>query len=387
VRAASRGFLLLLGIVLVLAPACWAQSADAPASVADPPIELPAPTGTQAVGTTTSFWVDSARADTIDATPRTVSAQIWYPAEVAPGSAVAEYAAGVDTAGDYGRLLARVRGHARRSPPFARKVKRAPVLLFSTGRSLSAYDYTSMAEDLASHGYVVVGVNSPGLSRYWRPDGVQVPAQRPPSIRVLQKFDSADVFFEPMVRDVSADLRFALGRLEQADRSDPILKDHLDLKRIAMAGHSNGAIAASRACAGDERCRAYFGIEGTQAREVRKGGVTKPFALLISDQSLGFDAENVYRELGSHSASRYTVIIVKGAGHNTFTDLLLVRPTLFQYSIDPKRGAEITRVAVRAFLDTNLLHKDTNLLKSALAPYPEVDVQTSFTESGQPATR
>ncbi|HEX5032801.1 MAG TPA: hypothetical protein VFX78_15260 [Candidatus Eisenbacteria bacterium] len=375
---------MLLGIVLILASEGWAQSAGAPAS--ESLIPLPAPTGNEAVGTTTTFWVDSARADTIDATPRTVSAQIWYPAEVAAGSAVAGYAAGVDTAGDYGRLLASVRGHARRSPRFARKVKRAPVLLFSTGRSLSAYDYTSMAEDLASHGYVVVGVNSPGLSRYWRPDGVQVPAQRPPSIRVLQKFDSADVVLEPMIRDVSADLRFALGRLEQADRSDPILKDHLDLKRIAMAGHSNGAIAASRACAGDERCRAYFGIEGTQAREVRKGGVTKPFALLISDQSLGFDAENVYRELGTHSASRYTVIVVKGAGHNTFTDLLLVRPSLFQYSIDPKRGAEITRVAVRAFLDTNLRDKDPGLLKSALAPYSEVDVQTAFTTgSGQPS--
>jgi hypothetical protein len=203
---------------------------------------------------------------------------------------------------------------------------------------------------------------------------------------MLQKFDQADAFFEPMVRDVSADLRFALSRLEQADRTDPILKDHLDLKRVAMAGHSNGAIAASRACAGDERCRAYFGIEGTPAREVRKGGVTKPFALLISDQSLGFDAENVYRELGSHSASRYTVIVVKGAGHNTFTDLLLVRPTLFQYSIHPGRGEEITRVAIRSFLDTHLLGKKPGLLKSALAPYPEVEVQTTFTAgSGQPA--
>ena len=251
---------------------------------------------------------------------------------------------------------------------------------------MSAYDYTSMAEDLASHGYVVAGVNSPGTSRYWRPDGVQVPAQRPPSIQMLQKFDSADVYLESMVRDVSADLRFALGRLEQANRTDPVLKDHLDLKRVAMAGHSNGAMAASRACAGDERCRAYFGIEGTQAREVRKGGVTKPFALLISDQSLRIDAENVYREVGTHSPSHFTVIIVRGAGHNTFTDLLLVRPTLYQYSINPGRGEEITRVAIRSFLDTHLLGKKPGLLKSALAPYPEVEVQTTFTAgSSQPA--
>ena len=373
---------LLLGIALFVAPPCLAQ---APHSAADSLTQLPAPTGSLGVGTSHTFWIDSARSDTIDAKPRTVSAQIWYPADVARGSAVAEYAAGVDSTGDYGYLLSRVRGHARRSPHFAKKVKRAPILLFSTGRSLSAYDYTSMAEDLASHGFVVVGVNSPGFSRYWRPDGVQVPAQRPPSIGMLQKFDSADVYLEPMTRDVSADLRFALDRMEIADRSDAILKGHLDLKRVAMAGHSNGAIAASRACAGDERCRAYFGIEGTQAREVRKGGVTKPFALLISDESLRLDAENVYRELGTHSPSRYTVIVVKGAGHNTFTDLLLVRPALYQYSINPARGEEITRTAIRAFLDTHLLGKEPGLLKSALAPYSEVEVQTTFTVgSGQP---
>lgn len=374
-----RSAVLFALVAVFVAPSLRAQAVDSL-------IQLPAPTGPYGVGTTTTFWVDAARTDTTDAAPRTISAQIWYPADVASGSTVAAYAAGVDTAGDYGRLLTTVRPHARRSAPFARKAKRAPILLFATGRSTSAYDYSAMAEDLASYGYVVVGVNSPGTSRYWRPDGVQIPAKRPPSIKMLQEFDQADAFFEPMVRDVSADLRFAVGRLELADASDPILKGHLDLKRLAMAGHSNGAISASRACAGDERCRAFLGIEGTQAREVRKGGVTKPFALLISDQSLGFDAENVYRELGSHSPSRYTVIVVKGAGHNTFTDLLLVRPRLFQYPIDPARGEEITRVAVRSFLDTHLLGKKPEVLKTALAKYPEVEVQTTFPPgSGQPA--
>lgn len=74
---------------------------------------------------------------------------------------------------------------------------------------------------------------------------------------------------------------------------------------------------------------------------------------------------------------------MKRAGHNTFTDLLLVRPTLFSYAMDATRGVGITRVAARAFLDERLLGRRARL-KSALADYSEVEVQTTF--SRVPAT-
>jgi hypothetical protein len=243
---------------------------------------------------------------------------------------------------------------------------------------MAPYDYTTIAEDLASDGWVVIGVASPRLSRFIREDGNPIAPMPAPSIRVLQHFDSADVYFEPMVKSVAADFRFVVGKLEVANRMDPILRGHLDLDRLAMMGHSNGAIAASRACAEEERCRAFLGIEGTQAREIRKQGVSKPYALLISDQSLGHDAENVYRELGPRRGSDYTVVIVKGAGHNSATDLLLIRPSLFAYTIAPVRGVAIARAVIRAFLDRNLPPRRGADLRSALEAYAEVEVQTSF---------
>jgi hypothetical protein len=152
----------------------------------------------------------------------------------------------------------------------------------------------------------------------------------------------------------------------------------LDLGRLAMMGHSNGALAASRACAEEGRCRAFLGIEGTQTREIRKKGVAKPHALLISRQSLGYDAENVYRELGTRPAAVYTVVIVEGAGHNSATDLLLIRPSLFDYPIAPARGVAIARSTIRAFLDRSVPPRRGAELPSALEGYPEVEVQTSF---------
>ena len=36
-----------------------------------------------------------------------------------------------------------------------------PVLVFAPGLGLAASDYTTIAEDLASHGYIVVGFDDP----------------------------------------------------------------------------------------------------------------------------------------------------------------------------------------------------------------------------------
>jgi len=378
----------VIASVVVVASGGGAVAAEM--SAADSTIRLPAVTGSYGVGTFTALWTDSARSDTTDqgARPRSVGIQVWYPASPSAANPLAAYASGVDTsASEYGRLMARVRGHAAWMPPFAVGLRRAPVAVLSTGRSMAAYDYSAIAEDLASHGYVVVGVNSPHLSRFFTAEGGAVPPAPAPSLKVLQHFDEADEFFEPMIREVAADLRFVVRRLVLANRSDRTLAGHLDLGRLAMMGHSNGALAASRACAEDGHCRACLGIEGTQAREIRKNGVGKPYGLLISDQSLGYDAENVYRELGSHVGTSYTVIIVNGAGHNSSTDLLLVRPTLFQYRLDPGRGVDIARAAIRAFLDDKLLGRAGVDVKAALARYPEVEVQKSFPQTPQGAAR
>jgi hypothetical protein len=328
-----------------------------------------------------AYWVDSMRVDTLDGSrgPRPVRVQVWYPAEPGRAFTPAPYAPEIDSSsGEYGRLMARIRGHSGLGPPFSRALRRAPVLVFSTGRAMAPYDYTAIAEDLASHGYVTVGVASPRLSRFIREDGAPITPAPAPPVRFLQHFDSADVYFEPMVHAVAADLRFVVRKLEALDRTDRILRGHLDLGRLAMMGHSNGALAASRACAEEGRCLAFLGIEGTQTREIRKQGVSRPYALLVSDQSLSYDAENVYRELGTRRGSTYTVVIVKGAGHNSATDLLLIRPSLFAYPIAPARGASIARAAIRAFLDRSLPPRNGADLQSALEAYPEVEVQTAF---------
>src|SRR5207253_2759963 len=57
--------------------------------------------------------------------------------------------------------LERVRNHAIRNAAVARQGAPCPVVLFKPGLGALALDYTSLAEDLASHGFVVVASDSP----------------------------------------------------------------------------------------------------------------------------------------------------------------------------------------------------------------------------------
>ena len=351
-------------------------------------IVLPPPSGPRPVGVVTYRWTDSSRVDSLSSPPswRTVLARVWYPARPTPAATPAPYADHLDAAiNDWTALHSRVRSHSAAGAPFAEGSGRAPVIVFATGRSTGSFDYTALGEELASHGYIVLGVDSPHHSKVVLPDGTLAPV-RFPSMRPStypSGFDSAQV---PMNALVSADLRFVLGRLGAIDRDDPLLRQRLDPERVGMAGHSNGGMAGSRACAAERMCRVFLGIEGMQTRELRLGGVDKPYGLVYSEQTLAFDTLGVFTEMRLHARGPFVLYRVNGVGHNSVTDLLMVRPTLFSYQIEPKRGLDIMRALTRGFFDRYLLGRASG--DSLAASFPEVRVERYGAQpSSKPDTR
>jgi hypothetical protein len=340
-----------------------------------PDITLPAPTGVNAVGLATYEWVDSARIDSLSSPPgpRRILGRVWYPAlRESRGSAAPYVPATTGATNDWLLLHARVRTHSQTSVPFAAGIRRAPVIVFAPGRSTATFDYTTLGEDLASHGYVVIGVDSPHHSKVVLADGSLAPI-RFPSMGPSTYPDGFDAAQEPMNRLVGADLRFVVRRLEALDRDDPLLRGRLDLQRVGLAGHSNGGMAGSRACAAEALCRTFLGIEGMQTRELRRGGVAKPYGLVYSEQTLAFDTLGIFTELRLHAIAPFVLYRVNGAGHNSFTDLLIVRPTLFTYRMDPVRGVDVTRTIVRAYFDREL--SGVSAADSAVTRLPEVKVE------------
>ena len=117
------------------------------------PTELPAPTGTFALGRTSYTWDDMA--------PGCVPAAIAAPAHDYLPPAIRtnwehERPAFINF---LTRDLSSVRGHSANDVAISNAEPNYPVVILRAGGSGSALNFSSLAEDLASHGYVVVGLD------------------------------------------------------------------------------------------------------------------------------------------------------------------------------------------------------------------------------------
>ncbi len=137
---------------------------------------LPTPTGSFAVGRAMVRWRDAAHADTLAPVPgatRDLMVWIWYPATRQATAAPTEaylpapwLAALVRYRGKLiSRLLdrdyARVHTHSLRHAEVSPRQPIYPVVIMRPGMSALTTEYTTLTEDLASHGYVVVGFDAP----------------------------------------------------------------------------------------------------------------------------------------------------------------------------------------------------------------------------------
>jgi predicted dienelactone hydrolase len=101
---------------------------------------------------------------------------IWYPAEAAKASRRAEYVPHFkEIAGALGDSLMHaefgsadsaiasglVLSHSIANAPLLKAHRPFPVLIFSHGFGESSVTYSAQLEDLASHGYVVFGIDHP----------------------------------------------------------------------------------------------------------------------------------------------------------------------------------------------------------------------------------
>jgi predicted dienelactone hydrolase len=155
---------------------------------------------------------------------------VWYPAAPRPGDRIAPYVPvawelALSYPGDWGQTSpSAVRPHAYENAPVA--AGRFPVLVLAPGLGLNAVSYTTIAEDLASHGYVVAGANSTYSTTVVLSSGHPVPA-------VPKAADDADL--SQLLGVWVADVRFVAGRVLGLDDR---FADRIDPAHIGFLGHS-----------------------------------------------------------------------------------------------------------------------------------------------------
>jgi predicted dienelactone hydrolase len=162
VKSMARGLAALAmlavgGVILLLAVLWWEHKTE---------ITLPKPTGHFAVGRTTYTWVNNAEPDELARSPgtkREVLVWIWYPSTAPTSTAQAEYLpapwrlalvqhSGVLMSRFFTRDLSVVRVHSSSDPDISQEARSYPVAIMRAGGGALTTDFTTLAEDLASHG-------------------------------------------------------------------------------------------------------------------------------------------------------------------------------------------------------------------------------------------
>lgn len=114
-------------------------------------------------------------------------------------------------------------------------------------------------EDLASHGYVVAGIDHifdlPGVVL---PDGRLVVPQPAP-----RQTGSAESIEKKRADMRAADIRFVVDQLQHLNaNTESIFRARLELARLGVFGHSAGGRSAARACQLDARIKACLNQDG-----------------------------------------------------------------------------------------------------------------------------
>ncbi|MEU8758677.1 alpha/beta hydrolase [Streptomyces sp. NPDC048659] len=372
----------------------WAPVPAGPAALAAPnaavrasapaPLELPAPTGPERVGSTVLHLVDRSRPDpwVPTADGRELMVTLHYPAARRSHGAPAPYATEAETRLLLGGLgvqdpagapaLAAMPTHSEtgvRPAP-----GRHPLVVLSPGFSAPRYTLTHLAEDLASRGYVVASVDHAYESL-----GTAVPDGRILTCVACKALDEDGVPPSTVTAARAADTRFLLDRLT-GPRPAWRYAAAIDRTRIGMAGHSIGGASAATAMLADRRVDAGVNMDGAFWDTLPAGGLGgRPFLLLGTDDAVhlpgGQDAtwDATWPLLGGWK--RW--LTVAGTDHFSFSDgpLLQRRFGLPTGGIEAERAMALTRVYVGAFFDRHLRGRSEPLLAGPSPLHPEVKFQ------------
>jgi dienelactone hydrolase len=303
------------------------------ATPTDLTLRLPAPTGPWRVGTTTRSLTDTKRSDPWNGAPtRELALTVFYPAtdvrghrrapQLAPAGA--DVFKGLDAGLLHPELptsgvnWAATLTHSYVDPPAL--PGRHPAVLYSPGGADPRTIGTHVAEDLASHGCVVVTIDHPGeASEVVFPDG---------RLRVIEI--SPDVQTDPvqsriMMNTRFDDVRFVLDHLSE-------LGTPIDLRRVGIYGHSAGGATAAvslehplvRAAANLE---GYLDTLDGELYPVAQHGTRKPLLLAGTDGFRDERFDRTWSAVLSHGGPVRRTELCE-ANHWIWTDYAAFAPQL-----------------------------------------------------------
>jgi predicted dienelactone hydrolase len=359
-------------------------------SVGIPVLSLPAPDGTNSVGTASFSLVDDSRDNSFFGAPdeqREIYVQAWYPGVIEQGRPAPRvrtlwaelYRGDPDLFTLFTRYLRGVKTHSYEDIPLSTAQASYPVVVFDHAMGSFPEQSTLLMEHLASHGYVVLALSHPyssmrvvsfdgtaiyldldkieELSAPYDDEGAEIRAkleQADAEERMalqLERYERASGLNALMATWVD-DLRFVLDAVTRPASPDPKLQEianRIDVDRIGMLGMSFGGGAVTELCKSDVRCRAALNIDGGTFGQRQRQPLEVPYLSLTREN------QDSVAYLLPASRGDYYSVEVAGTRHLDFTDDTIVLPILkwldVTGEIDAARVIELTNAVSQRFFD------------------------------------
>ncbi len=359
-----------------------------------PPISLPTPTGLYAIGTSLYHFIDTARQDLHSENPhekRELLIQMWYPAipsnepkknyasfaEIKLFKEILSYRCGIPI--EQFNYLDSLKTHSvLNAIPVCGNF---PIIIFSTALGQPVFSYTSLLEELASHGYIVVGINHTyvsGITLF--PNGRRIDmADFKKLIERWHKKDEQEVF--DAEQDIGvADVNFVIEKLKQLNNNAQwSLHNHLDFGHVGIFGHSFGGTIAVQACRINKQFIAGINIDGKLHGPESEKGFATPF-MFIRGQRKQQEQNLPIQRLWHHMTGPSFYIEIANAYHASFSDyFLLLSNTSCTKEVTPKlnplRGITITRALLVDFFNRYLKNKGSFPPEKIKIDYPEIAIK------------
>ncbi|HEX4061625.1 MAG TPA: lipase [Streptosporangiaceae bacterium] len=413
-------------LALTVGAAMAAGPASALASAGPVPqahVVLPAPSGRYGVGTVSLELTDHSRANPWTASPRyrELMVSIWYPAadtrcyprapQMLPGAAAHFGSANGAAktlynipAGSVDWAATLTSGHEL--APVARHRAPFPVVLYSPGAGDPRTWETTLVQNLASRGYVVVTIDHPyDASEVEFPNGKVVDSQLEKWIVQAERTHTVQALVKKIFAVRVADVRYVVGALTALDAGrepdaghQPLprgLAGSLNLRKIGMFGVSAGGITAAQAMYEDPRIIAGIDVDGSIESPlvsnpwtivpVFRHGLHQPF-MFMGDPQANHYTIPTWKSFWVHTSGWHLDLTLKGAsGESSYKDAVPLIPQIARQlglprsfvtkdigTIDPAQATTAEEAYVSAFFDRWLRGQDNHLLDRPSPRYPQI---------------
>ena len=410
-----------------------------------PDFYFPKPTGQYSVGRKTYHWIDTKRKEIFSEGSqhphRELMVNIWYPSSPCglrrTGPFQPSLSAMADTASLQNKptlyapylmdhikrtqklvwlLAPRIYSWAQPDGPIISEKLQFPVIIFSHGFGGIKDSNTAHCEELASHGYVVVGVSHTYNSHVVQfPDGRIADMGEYHKLRESKRFIERRKLSDKIETEVwVADIQFVLDKVEQLNKNkESIFHGNLNTNNVGVFGQSFGGSTAAQVCRRDRRVKAGVNLDGSLFGKDVTQSFDKPFMSMLAENSVKLVEQPFSKDDYKHFRvtspqekemvrSRYLracrqlaeaighdayTFVLKKAGHIDFTDSALFKEasiiskillTLVSTgdfgtgSLDGFRATEIVRAYLVNFFNKYLKGQASELLDGENMIYPEV---------------